>query len=78
MPQVSLLKTVNYREACGFFFVIAVRSGRKITVLSAPVSILSLRFRSRATLELELVALRQQLIVLRGHPKLDPRNAPLS
>ena len=36
-----------------------------ITILSALVSVLSFRFRSRASLELELVALRHQLIVLR-------------
>jgi putative transposase len=45
--------------------VIAVRSGGMITVLSALVSALSFRFRSRASLELELVALRHQLFVLR-------------
>jgi putative transposase len=45
--------------------VIAVRSGGIITILSALVSVLSLRFRSRASLELELVALRHQLGVLR-------------
>jgi putative transposase len=45
--------------------VIAVRSGGMITILSALVSVLSFRFRSRASLELELVALRHQLIVLR-------------
>jgi putative transposase len=36
-----------------------------IAILSALVSLLSFRFRSRASLELELVALRHQLIVLR-------------
>src|ERR1700741_5087889 len=36
-----------------------------ITILSALISMLSFRFRSRASLELELVALRHQLIVLR-------------
>jgi putative transposase len=45
--------------------VVAVRSGGMITILSALVSVLSFRFRSRASLELELVALRHQLIVLR-------------
>jgi putative transposase len=45
--------------------VIAVRSGGMITILSALVSVLSFRFRSRPSLELELVALRHQLIVLR-------------
>jgi putative transposase len=45
--------------------VIAVRSDGMITILSALVSVLSFRFRSRASLELELVALRHQLIVLR-------------
>ena len=36
-----------------------------ITIVSALVSVLSFRFRSRASLELELVALRHQLAVLR-------------
>src|SRR6202007_1417368 len=39
-----------------------------ITILSALVSLLSFRFRSRASLELELVALRHQVIVLRRQP----------
>jgi putative transposase len=42
--------------------VIAVRSGGMITILSALVSVLSFRFRSRASLELELVAQRHQLL----------------
>ena len=45
--------------------MISIRSGGTITILSAVVSVLSLRFRSRASLELELVALRHQLTVLR-------------
>jgi hypothetical protein len=36
-----------------------------ITILSALVSLLSFRFRSRASLELELVALQHQVTVLR-------------
>jgi hypothetical protein len=36
-----------------------------ITILSALVSLLSFRIRSRASLELELIALRHQVIVLR-------------
>jgi hypothetical protein len=36
-----------------------------ITILSAIVSLLSFRIRSRASLELELVALRHQVTVLR-------------
>jgi putative transposase len=36
-----------------------------ITILSTLVSLLSFRVRSRASLELELIALRHQLIVLR-------------
>jgi hypothetical protein len=36
-----------------------------ITILSALVSLLSFRVRNRASLELELVALRHQVIVLR-------------
>jgi hypothetical protein len=47
--------------------VIAVRRGGMITVLSALFSMLSFRFRNRASLslELEFVALRHQLPVLR-------------
>src|SRR5262249_14926582 len=45
-----------------------------ITVLSTLASLLSFRFRRRASLELELIALRHQLTVLRrqhpGRPKL--------
>jgi hypothetical protein len=48
-----------------FPLVIGVRSGGIITILSALLSMLSFRFLSRASLELELVALRHQLIVLR-------------
>ena len=40
-----------------------------ITILSAFVSLLSFRFRSRAGLELELVALRHQVAVLRRQRK---------
>jgi putative transposase len=36
-----------------------------ITILSTLVSLLSLRVRSRASLELDLIALRHQVIVLR-------------
>jgi putative transposase len=38
-----------------------------ITILSALVSLLSFRVRSRASLELELVALRHEMTVLRRH-----------
>ena len=40
-----------------------------ITILSALVSLLSFRLRSRASLELELVALRHQVAVLRQQRK---------
>jgi putative transposase len=44
------------------------------TILSAVISLFSFRFRSRASLELELVALRHQVTVLRrqrpGRPRL--------
>jgi hypothetical protein len=45
-----------------------------VTILSAVVSILAFRFRSRASLELKLIALQHQLAVLRrqrpGRPQL--------
>jgi hypothetical protein len=41
-----------------------------ITILSALVSLLSFRVRSRASLELELVALRHQVTVLRRQRQL--------
>jgi putative transposase len=44
------------------------------TILSALISLLAFRFRRRASLELELIALRHQVTVLRrqrpGRPKL--------
>jgi putative transposase len=53
-----------------FSRVIAVPSDGMIALLSAVVSFLSFRFRSRASLQLELLALRHQLIVLRRrHPR---------
>ena len=49
-----------------------------LTLLSTLGSLLSFRVRSRASLELELVALRHQLTVLRrqrpGHPRLFSAN----
>src|ERR1700745_2383974 len=47
-----------------------------ITILSALVSLLSFRFRSRASLELELVALRHQLIVFARGPAPPPWAPP--
>jgi hypothetical protein len=40
-----------------------------ITIISAFISLLSFRFRSRAGMELERVALRHQLAVLRRQRK---------
>src|ERR1700716_2918048 len=47
-----------------------------ITVLSAVVSLLSFRLRGRASLELELVALRHQVAVLRPQGALPRRQPP--
>jgi hypothetical protein len=47
-----------------------------ISILSAVVSLLSFRFCSRASLELELVALRHQLIVLRRQRLADFGSSP--
>jgi putative transposase len=49
---------------------VPIPSGGMVTTLFALVS-LSFRFRSRASLELELVALRHQVIVLRRHRPTD-------
>jgi hypothetical protein len=61
--QVSLLKTPNRGEN------LALRRRHTvvgmITILSALASLLSFRVRSRASLELEVVALRHQVTVLR-------------
>ena len=43
-----------------------------VTILSAVVSILAFRFRSRASLELKLIALQHQLAVLRRMIKREP------
>jgi len=49
-----------------------------VTILSAVVSIFAFRFRSRASLELKLIALQHQLAVLRrqrpGRPQLSSRD----
>src|SRR6202035_1376866 len=44
-----------------------------ITIVSALLSVLSFRFRRRASLELELIALRHQLAVLRRQRSGRPR-----
>src|ERR1700682_1416067 len=52
-----------------------------LTILSALVSVLSCRFRGRSSLELEVVALRHQLAVLRrqhpGRPRIGAWDRPL-
>src|ERR1700732_3684958 len=59
-----MLKTPKRRESLEIFTQPPYRRGM-ITIVSALLSVLSFRFRSRASLELELVALRHQLAVLR-------------
>src|ERR1700732_3835661 len=59
-----MLKTPKHRASLEIFAPPPYRRGM-ITIVSALLSILSFRFRSRASLELELVALRHQLAVLR-------------
>src|ERR1700756_1438668 len=63
--NLSLLKIVKTPRKPQFPRAFPIPSGGMITILSALVSLLSFRFRSRASLELELVALRHQVIVLR-------------
>src|SRR6202047_436970 len=58
-----MLKTPKRRESLEIFTQPPYRRGM-ITIVSALLSVLSFRFRRRASLELELVALRHQLAVL--------------
>jgi hypothetical protein len=53
------------KEIAEFLAPPAIPSGCMITILSTLVSLLSFRVRSRASLELELIALRHQVLVLR-------------
>jgi putative transposase len=64
-PPLSLLKIVETSRKPQFPRAVPISSGGMVTILFALVSLLSFRFRSRASLELELVALRHQVIVLR-------------
>jgi hypothetical protein len=63
--DLSFLKIVETSRHSQFPRAAPVTSGGMVTILFALVSLLSFRFRSRASLELELVALRHQVIVLR-------------
>jgi hypothetical protein len=63
--RLSLLKTVETSRKPQFPRAAPVPSGGMVTILFALVSLFAFRFRSRASLELELVALRHQVIVLR-------------
>ena len=65
--QLSMLKTPMCRERLEIFPRRTVAD--MITMISAFVSLLAFRFRSRAGLELELVALRHQVAVLRRRRK---------
>ena len=62
---LSLLKIVETSEKSQFPRAVPIPSGGMVTILFALVPLLSFRFRSRASLEHELVALRHQVIVLR-------------
>jgi hypothetical protein len=61
----SLLKIVETSRKPQFPRAAPVPSGGMVTILFALVSLFAFRFRSRASLELELIALRHQVIVLR-------------
>src|ERR1700731_4389314 len=67
-----MLKTPKRRESLEIFTQPPYRRGM-ITIISALVSELFFRFRRRASLELELVALRHQLAVLRRQRSGRPR-----
>jgi len=60
-------------KAWKFFCAIAAWPDGMIIILSALVCLLSFRFRNRAALELELVALRHQVIIMRGQHQVCPR-----
>ena len=62
---LSLLKIVETSRKPQFPRAVPIPSGGMVTILFALVSLFSFRFRSRASLELELIALRHQVIVLR-------------
>ena len=64
-----MLKTSMCRELLEIFASPPRTVVGMITMISAFVSLLSFRFRSRAGLELELVALRHQVAVLRRQRK---------
>ena len=58
-------KLWKHQESRNFLEPFPIPSGGMVTILFALVSLFSFRFRSRASLELELIALRHQVIVLR-------------
>jgi putative transposase len=60
-----MLKIVETSRKPQFSPAVPIPSGGMVTMLFALVSLISFRFRSRASLELELVALRHQVTVLR-------------
>ena len=61
---LSLLKIVETSRKPQFPRAVPIPSGGMVTILFALVSLFSFRFRSRASLELELIASRHQVIVL--------------
>ena len=61
---LSLLKIVETSRKPQFPRAVPIPSGGTVTILFALVSLFSFRFRSRASLELELIASRHQVIVL--------------
>jgi len=74
--QLSLLKISTGLREAGDFREPAVPSRSMVAILLPVLSILVFRFRSRAALELKVVALQHQLAVLRrqrpGRPQLSP------
>jgi hypothetical protein len=68
--------STGQRRETGDFHEPTVPSRVMVTILLAVVSIIAFRFRSRAALELKLIAFQHQLAVLRrqrpGRPQLSP------
>ena len=75
-PPVVAQNSTGQRVEAGDFHEPTLPSRVMVTILLAVVSIIAFRFRSRAALELKLIAVQHQLAVLHrqrpGRPQLSP------